>query len=159
MKRQVVIYFSNTGHTRSVAEKVASATGAMLIELKAQQPYTAADLDWQDTTSRSTLETKDETSRPAFQPLTLTEKTLIQQADVVYLGSPLWWGYVPHIVNTLVETGMLRGKLVWTFCTSGSTPINKAAQRLSEQYPAVNWQEGRRFTTTIDCQEVENWLR
>lgn len=156
MHKQVILYFSNTGHTQAVAQKIAAVTGAKLLQLNAKQPYTDADLDYDDATSRTSLETADETSRPAIQT---PDMTALREADTIYLGSPLWWGQVPHVINTLVETDVLRGKRVWQFCTSGSTAITKAAKTLRADYPAVRWEPAHRFTSTITGQEVEAWLK
>lgn len=156
MSKQVILYFSNTGHTQAVAEKIAAVTGAQLLPIQPQQPYTAADLDYNDPTSRTSLETQDETSRPA---IVLPDKRTITQADTIYLGSPLWWGQVPHVINTLLETGLFRCKDVRQFCTSGETPITKSTAKLTTDYPAINWGPSQRFTSTITGGDVEAWLK
>lgn len=156
MAKQVILYFSNTGHTEAVAQKIAAVTGAQLVSLQAEQPYTAADLDWNDPTSRTSLETHDSTSRPG---VVVPNERLIAQTDTIFLGSPLWWGQVPHVINTLLETGLFRCKDVRQFCTSGSTPIAKSTATLKTAYPAINWGPSHRFTTAITGQEVEDWLK
>jgi len=156
MSKQVIIYFSNTGHTAAVAQKIAAVTGAQLVQLQAEQPYTPADLDYKDPTSRTSLETHDETSRPA---IVVPDKTLIANADRIYLGSPLWWGQVPHVINTLLETGFFRCKDVRQFCTSGETPITKSTAKLTTDYPAINWGPSQRFTSAITGTAVEDWIK
>jgi len=156
MSKQGILYFSNTGHTKAVAEKIAAVSGAQLLPIQAEQPYTAADLDYNDPTSRTSLETHDDTSRPG---IVAPDKRLIAQADTIYLGSPIWWGQVPHVVNTLLETGYFRCKDVRQFCTSGETPIDKSTAKLTTDYPAINWGPSHRFTSAITGQEVEAWLK
>ncbi|MFC6259594.1 flavodoxin [Levilactobacillus fujinensis] len=156
MPKQIVLYFSCTGHTAVVAQKISRVTGAQLVPLEPQQPYTSDDLDWHNPTSRVSLESADDTVRPAIQ---LPNQRLLEQADTVYLGAPIWWSQVPHVVNTLLETNLLRGKTVWQFCTSSSTPIAVANDRLRCAYPGIHWQPGRRFTHAINGHEVEAWLK
>lgn len=66
MRKTLVAYFSASGVTRRVAEKLAAATGSDLYEIKPAEPYSHADLNWQDKRSRSSVEMNDPSSRPAL---------------------------------------------------------------------------------------------
>ena len=117
MSKKLVAYFSPTGTTAKAAQAVADAVGADMFEIKPAVPYTAADLDWMDSRSRSTLEMKDDSSRPA-----IAEKCAsMAEYDVVYLGFPIWWYVAPTIVNAFLESYDLSGKTVVVFATSGTS--------------------------------------
>ena len=106
MKKTLVVYFSATGTTKGAAQKLAKEHNADLYEIAPEQPYTAADLDWRDKGSRSTLEMKDKSSRPAIKGRCEN----IAQYDTVWIGFPVWWYTAPTIVNTFIEAHDLSGK-------------------------------------------------
>ena len=111
--KTLVAYFSATGTTKGVAQQLAEVAGADIHEIKPEKPYTDADLDWQDKQSRSTIEMKDKSSRPA-----ITDKlTNMQEYDVVYVGFPIWWYTCPTIINTFMESYDFKGKTVIPFAT------------------------------------------
>lgn len=96
MDKTLVAYFSATGTTAGVAKKLAEAAGAALYEIKPQELYTAADLNWQDKNSRSSVEMADKSSRPE-----LADKNApISDYDTLFLGFPIWWHVAPTIINT-----------------------------------------------------------
>ena len=154
MKKVLVAYFSASGVTRGVAQTLAEVAGADLHEIKPAQPYTDADLDWRDKESRSTLEMKDKSSRPA-----ITGK-LKNMADykVVYVGFPIWWYTCPTIINTFMEAYDLTGKTVIPFATSGGSSIEKACADLKEAYPDIRWGEGR-LLNDITKEELQSWVK
>ncbi len=126
MGKTLVAYFSASGTTRSVAEKLAKAAGADLHEIKPEVPYSSADLDWTNKKSRSSVEMDDRSSRPA-----LAEKsTDVSSYDTILLGFPIWWGVAPTIVNTFLEGCDLSGKRIVLFATSGGSPMGKSAAGL-----------------------------
>ena len=135
-EKALVAYFSasETGNTRVLAKKVAEAAGADLYEITPDSLYTAADLDWTVEDSRSTIEMRDSTSRPAIKG------TVENLADynVVYVGFPVWWNSAPHVVNTFFETNDLSGKTIWLFGTSGGTTLAGALKDLKAAYPALD---------------------
>lgn len=137
--KTLVAYFSASGVTEGVAKQMAEASGADLHQIKPEQPYSDADLDWRDEQSRSSLEMKDLKSRPA-----ITDKLENMAAyDTVYIGFPIWWYTAPTIVNTFVEAYDLKGKTLIPFATSGGSTIDKACQDLKATYPDLNWQPGK----------------
>ena len=154
MNKTLVAYFSASGVTRGVAQALAEVAGADLHEIKPAQPYTEADLDWRDKESRSTLEMKDKSSRPA-----ITGK-LKNMADykVVYVGFPIWWYTAPTIINTFMEAYDFTGKTVIPFATSGGSSIEKACADLKEAYPNINWGEGR-LLNDFTKEELQSWVK
>jgi diketogulonate reductase-like aldo/keto reductase/flavodoxin len=144
----LVAYFSATGNTRPVAEKVAEVTGGDLFEIVPAQPYTAADLNY-NTDCRANVEQNDPNARPAI----VSNVENMEQYVAVLIGYPIWWGRAPKIIHTFLETYDLSGKTVATFCTSGSSPHEDATLRDYE--PNATWLEGRRFSGTS---QVEDWV-
>ncbi|MDE5801116.1 MAG: NAD(P)H-dependent oxidoreductase [Paramuribaculum sp.] len=137
--KTLVAYFSATGTTRTAAKQLAEVTGADLFEITPEQPYTAADLDWTDSTSRSSVEMHDLNSRPAIA----AKVENMADYDTVFLGFPIWWYVAPTIINTFVESNNLEGKTVVCFATSGGSPIDPCVDALRKQYPTINWTDGR----------------
>ena len=151
--KTLVAYFSATGTTKGVAQQLAEVAGADIHEIKPEKPYTDADLDWQDKQSRSTIEMKDKSSRPA-----ITNKLAnMQEYDVVYVGFPIWWYTCPTIINTFMESYDFKGKTVIPFATSGGSSIKRACEDLKTAYPDVNWKEGKLLNGTSK-EEMENWI-
>lgn len=151
--KTLVAYFSATGTTEKVARQVAEAAGADLYKIDPVQPYTTADLDWTNKSSRSTVEMKDPKSRPAI-------KKTLKNADaysVVYIGFPIWWYTAPTIINTFIETYNLNGKTVIPFATSGGSTVSKAAEDLKNAYPKINWKEGATLNRA-DKKDIEKWV-
>ena len=138
MAKTLIAYFSASGITAKVAEEMAKATGADLHEIRPAEPYTAADLDWRDKKSRSTLEMTDPASRPA-----LAEKVQdMGQYDTVFVGFPIWWGVEPRIVDTFLEGYDFSGKTMIPFATSGGSGMPYAQKHLESQYPGLTWKTG-----------------
>jgi len=138
--KTIVVYFSATGTTKSAAQKLAKETGASLWEIEAAEPYTAADLDWRNKKSRSSVEMQDEEARP-----TIKQCTDITPYETVYVGFPIWWGVCPRIINSWIDNNLsqLEGKKLIPFATSGSSGIEPAVEYLKKTYPDLNWQKGK----------------
>ena len=139
MKKTLVAYFSATGTTKRAAEKLAKEFDADLYEIQPAQPYTAADLNWQDKQSRSTLEMKDKSSRPAIKGTCAS----IAQYDIIWIGFPVWWYTAPTIINTFIEAHDLSGKTLCVFATSGGSNVTGSANDLKKAYPQYTWGESR----------------
>lgn len=150
----LVAYFSATGTTRRVAADLADVMGATLYEITPEIPYTQADLDWTDKNSRSTVEMKDASSRPAIKG----EVADMEEYDTVFLGYPIWWYVAPTIINTFVESHDLKGKKVICFATSGGSPVKPCVDNLRKQYPDIDWQEGR-LLNRVSKKELQNWKK
>ena len=119
MSRKLVAYFSATGVTAKVAELIADAAGADVYQIQPEVPYTAADLNWMDKNSRSSVEMNDKKIRPAMVKRNLQ----IEDYDVVFLGFPIWWYVAPTIVNTFLESFDFAGKKIILFATSGGSGL------------------------------------
>lgn len=126
MSKKLVAYFSAGGITADAAKKIAQGANADLYEIRPEVPYTAADLNWQDKNSRSSVEMNDRTFRPA-----LADKNAnAEEYDVIFLGFPIWWYTAPTIINTFLESYEISGKTIILFATSGSTGFDKSAADL-----------------------------
>lgn len=139
MSKKLVAYFSASGVTKAVAERLAKAIGADLFEIKPKTPYTRADLDWTNKKSRSSIETNNPDCRPEIA------ETLANMDDynTVFLGFPIWWYVAPKIIDTFVESYDFSGKTVITFATSGGSGMGKATEVLKSLCPAANWKNGK----------------
>lgn len=151
-QKVLVAYFSASGTTKGVAQQLAEVAGADLHEIKPEQPYTDADLDWQDKQSRSSVEMQNKSSRPA-----ITAKLQnMKDYDVVYVGFPIWWYTCPTIINTFMEAYDFQGKTVIPFATSGGSSIKKACADLKAAYPNLNWKEGKLLNRATKA-ELQKW--
>ena len=139
MKKTLIVYFSATGNTKAAAQKLATEFNADLYEITPGVPYTAADLNWRDKNSRSTLEMKDKSSRPAIQG----KCENIADYDTVWIGFPIWWYTAPTIVNTFIEAHDLSGKTLNVFATSGGSGVKDSYNDLKKAYPQYKWGEKR----------------
>ena len=137
--KTLVAYFSATGTTERVAKMLAEVAGADLYRIEPETPYTAADLDWNDKNSRSTLEMHDPKSRPAIKG----RCERMADYDIVYIGFPIWWYTAPTIINTFIESYDLKGKTLIPFATSGGSTIKKSADDLKKAYPELSWGTAR----------------
>ena len=151
--KTLVAFFSATGTTTALAEKVAAVTGGDLYEIKPEVPYTSADLGWTVKTSRSSVEMADKASRPAIV------KDLENAGDygTIYIGFPVWWYTAPTIINTFLETYDFSGKNVVFFATSGGSTVDKANAQFKEQYPAIKWTAGKVLNRATD-EDVKAWV-
>lgn len=150
--KTLVTYFSASGNTERAARKIAAATGADLMAIEPVQAYTAADLDWTDTTSRSTIEMKNPSQRPAVKPATRD----IKEYDVVYIGFPIWWYTAPTVINSFIESNDLTGAILVPFATSGGSTIDRAQADLRQAYPNLRWADGRLVNRMSD-KAIADW--
>ena len=136
-KTTLVAYFSATGTTKAAAEKLAQVVDADLHEIQPEQPYTDADLDWRNQQSRSSVEMKDKSSRPAIK----NKVDNMDQYTTIYIGYPIWWYIAPTIINTFVEQYNLEGKTVIPFFTSGGSEAGETMKYLTPSAPKANWKD------------------
>ena len=151
----LVVYFSATGTTKGVAEKLAEGLNADLYEIVPEQPYTDADLDYNDRSSRTSQETDD----PACRPAIAGELPDLTGYDTVFIGYPIWWGDVPRIVSGFVENIDLSGKTVAVFFTSGGSGLGSSMKHLEQQAGAGTWLEGKRFSPAAAADDLAAWAR
>lgn len=150
----LVAYFSATGTTKAVAEQIALATGGELLEIAPAQPYTAADLNWRDKQSRSTIEMKDESARPAIKKA----KANLDGYETVYVGFPVWWYVAPRIINTFLEAYDFTGKAIIPFATSGGSGIAGCTKALRATYPNLKIEDGK-LLNYPSYDEIEEWVK
>lgn len=148
----LVAYFSATGTTKGVAEQIAALTGGDLYEIVPAKPYTDADLNYNDSSSRSTIEMDDPNARPEIGG----EELSLDGYATLYLGYPIWHGQAPRIMRTFVERYDLDGLTVIPFCTSGGSGLSTDGIR--DLAAGANWLEGRRFTGGASRSDVESWV-
>ena len=151
--KTLVAYFSATGTTKALAEKIAKATGGDLYEIKPEVKYTAEDLDWRVKTSRSSVEMADKNSRPEF----IKDLENADQYGTIFIGFPVWWYTAPTIINTFIEAYGFEGKTVVFFATSGGSTIDKANAQFKTQYPKISWKAGKVLNGASD-QDVKAWI-
>ena len=137
--RILVAYFSASGTTARAAKAIAQAVGGDLYEIRPAVPYTAADLDWTNKKSRSSVEMND----PACRPAIAAPVENMDQYDTVFVGFPIWWYVEPRIVDTFLERSDFSGKTVIPFATSGGSGIEKAERSLKSHCPQANWKKGK----------------
>ncbi len=153
--KTLVAYFSAGGATKRIAEAVAKAADADLFEIKPREPYTSADLDWQDKQSRSSIEMGDPTSRPELDH----DLTSVAGYEAVVLGFPIWWYTAPHIVETFLEGHDFAGKTMAVFCTSGSSGLGDTIPTLQRSVSFdTRWRPGKRFAANAGDAEIVQWV-
>lgn len=166
-KKIVILYFSATGTTKAVAKKITKNINGKLIEIKAADAYTSADIDWTDDNSRVTKEHNSASSpakssvRPKIKNLSAIKKA-VKKADVVYIGYPIWWGEAPHIVYSLVENISLKKKTVIPFCTSMSSGLGSSAKNLKKNAivsKKTKWLKGRNFYDIPSQKKINKWIK
>ena len=150
----LVVYFSATGTTKGVAEKIAAITGADTYEIKAAQEYTDADLNWNDSNSRSTKEQNDSSVRPEIG----SEAISLDGYTTIYIGYPIWWGEEPRIMDTFVESHSFDGITMIPFCTSSSSGIGRSGQNLADNAGIGTWLDGKRFGAGASEDEIRSWI-
>lgn len=151
--KALVAYFSAGGVTAKVASRLASAIGAELYEIKPETAYTAADLDWRNKQSRSTIEMSDKSCRPALAD----NLAPVTDADVVFIGYPIWWYREPSIIDSFLEAYDFSGKKIVPFATSGSSDMGVEAQARMKEITGADVDAGKRFSADADESELKMW--
>lgn len=152
--KRLVAYFSASGVTAKLAKALAEAADAELFEIQPAQPYTAADLDWMNKKSRSSVEM----NTPGFRPEVKNTVDNMEQYDTVFVGFPIWWYIAPAIINTFLERYDFSGKTVIPFATSGGSGMGKTEAALKESCSAeTKWKPGKCIKTT-DINSLKSWI-
>ena len=154
--KTLVVYFSATGSTKTAAEAIAAATGGDLLELEPAEPYTSADLDYNNADSRVSREHDDETLRDVALKTTTADNWA--DYDTVYIGYPIWWGTAAWPVDTFVKANDFTGKTVIPFCTSASSGLGQSGTLLAEAAGTGEWLEGARFSYGTEEADVQAWI-
>lgn len=154
MNKNLVCYFSATGTTKEVAEKIASIINADLFAIEPVNKYTSEDLDWTNKQSRSSIEMVDETSRPAIKNIVAN----ITEYQNVVIGLPVWWYKEPAIIDTFIEENNLSNKQVYVYVTSGGSTVDGSLESLRQKYPNINFVSGKRLGMNIEEQAILDWF-
>lgn len=153
MSRKLVAYFSASGVTANVAEKLSEAIGADLYAIEPEVPYTKADLDWMDKKSRSTIEMNNPASRPAIAG----KRDNMNDYDTVFVGFPIWWYVAPTIINTFLESYDLTGKTIIPFATSGGSDMGKTNEKLLPSCKGAKLLNGKVFKASVSGADLAKW--
>ena len=148
----LVLYFSATGTTRKVAERIADKSGSDLIEIVPKEKYTSDDLNY-NSDCRANREQNDDKARPEIK-----NKIDISKYNTIYLGYPIWWGTNPRIILTLLDSYDFSNKVIIPFCTSGSSGISTSVNDLRKYNNKLNIKDGKRFTTSDSDQVIEDFI-
>ena len=154
MSKTLVAYFSASGVTARLAEKVAKVVNGDLYEIVPAKPYTAADLDWTNDKSRSSVEMKNKSFRPEISG----KAENMSDYDTIYLGFPIWWYVAPTIINTFLESYNLKGKTVITFATSGGSGMGKTNEKLTPSCPGAKLLHGKVFNSYSSKADLSAWV-
>ena len=153
MTKALVAYFSASGVTAGVAEKLAKAVEADLYEIAPEVPYTKADLNWMNKKSRSSVEMNDRSSRPAIG----TAVDNMDQYDTVFVGFPVWWYREPSIIDTFMESYDFAGKTIIPFATSGGSGLGDSYKNLQALAPGAKVINGERFPASASEEKLKDW--
>ena len=151
--KALVTYFSASGMTVGVSERLAQAIGAPIYEIKPEVPYTKADLDWTNKNSRSTVEMEDKSCRPALADT----QAPVADADIIFVGYPVWWYREPSIIDSFLEAYDFSGKAIVLFATSGSSDIGQEAPVRASQIAKTEVKASRRFSSNASTDELKDW--
>ena len=149
----LVAYFSASGETEKLARTIAGVTGGALFEIAPEPAYTAADLDWMDKKSRSTIEMNNPASRPAIAG----KRDNMNDYDTVFVGFPIWWYVAPTIINTFLESYDLTGKPIIPFATSGGSDMGKTNEKLLPSCKGAKLLNGKVFKASVSGADLAKW--
>ena len=153
MSKALVAYFSASGVTGELAKRLADGIGADLFQIQPEIPYTEADLNWQNSKSRSSIEMNDRGCRPAIS----SKVENMAQYDVVFVGFPVWWYREPSIIDTFMEAYDFSGKTVVPFATSGMSAIGDSGKNMQELAKGAKVVSGKRFGSGASVEEMKSW--
>lgn len=154
MSNKIVAYFSASGVTKKVAQKISESIGSDIFEITPQELYTKEDLDWTNKQSRSSVEMQNKSFRPAIK-----ETIYLDSYDVIILGFPVWWYTAPTIINTFIEENFVENKDIYVFVTSGGSGVTDSFNNLKEQYPNNRWIDAKRLNTGVSEEFIKEWIK
>lgn len=153
MSKTLVSYFSASGITKKVAEKVATLVNCDLFEIEPKERYTDDDLNWMNKQSRSSIEMNNN-----IKPEIANKVSNLEEYDTVCLGFPIWWYKEPTIIDKFLEENNMDGKKIYVFVTSGSSSIDSTYKSLKNNFPNLNFVSGKRFTLTDSDESIKNFI-
>ncbi len=152
--KAVIVYFTHSGNTELAAKNLNAVTGANMVRLMPEQPYSSEDVDWVNEQSRCTREHLDQSLRPAIKPVDVD----FAKVDTVFIGFPIWWHEEPAVIRTFLDdyNDQLKGKVLYPFCTSYESPMSEADATLRKNYPDYDWKTGLRFPAKPE--QIKDWI-
>ncbi len=154
MSKILVSYFSASGVTKSLAERIANAVNGDLFEIEPKEKYTDDDLDWTNSKSRSSIEMKE-----GVKPEIANKVSNLEEYDTIALGFPIWWYKEPTIINKFLEENDMTGKKIYVFVTSGSSSVDSTYKSITSDFPNLNFVDGKRFTGRETEDEFKDWIK
>ena len=154
MSKKLVAYFSASGSTARLANTLASAADAALYEIRPAVPYERKDLNWMDQSARSTVEMQDKNCRPELKD----HDAPVAEADVVFLGFPIWWYREPSLIDSFLDAYDFSGKTVVPFLTSGGSDLGEGQERIAALAKGATVLKGKRFSARASENELKNWI-
>ncbi len=152
--RRLVAYFSASGSTAKLAKTLSAAADAALYEIKPAVAYERRDLNWMDKKSRSTVEMQDPSCRPALADAAAP----VEEADVIFLGFPIWWYREPSLIDSFLEAYDFSGKTIVPFFTSGGSGLGEGQGRIEKLAGGARVLPGRRFSARASEGELKGWI-
>ncbi|MBQ3307903.1 MAG: NAD(P)H-dependent oxidoreductase [Bacilli bacterium] len=153
MSKILISYFSASGTTKKVAEKVAASVSGDLFEIEPKEKYTEEDLNWMNKESRSSIEMNNN-----IKPEIENKVSNLEEYDTICLAFPIWWYKEPTIIDKFLEENDMTGKKIYVFVTSGSSTIDSTYKSLQNNFPNLNFVSGKRFTGNEKEEEYKTWL-
>ncbi len=152
--KSVIIYFTHSGNTELAAKEIAAVTGAKMIRLMPEEPYSSEDVDWVNEQSRCTQEHLNQSLRPAIKPVDVN----FAETDTVFISFPIWWHEEPAVIRTFLDNyrEQLKGKTLYPFCTSYESPMSEADTTLRKGFPDLNWKTGLRLPAKPE--QIKKWI-
>lgn len=152
--KSVIIYFTHSGNTELAAKQVAEVTGAKMIRLLPEQPYSSEDVNWTNEQSRCTQEHLNQSLRPTIKPIGVD----FTKIDTVFVGFPIWWHEEPAVIRTFLDEygKQLKGRVILPFCTSYESPMSEADASLKKGYPSLGIRKGLRLPAKPE--QIKKWI-
>lgn len=153
MNKKLICYFSATGTTKRVSEKISQIIGGDLFSIEPVSPYTSDDLDWTNKNSRTSLEVANDN--------VVEIKKGVENIDdyqKIILGFPVWWYKEPRIIDCFLDENQLEGKNIYVFVTSGGSTVTDSLENLREKYPNLRFVSGKRLDLSIKDEEILDWI-
>ena len=154
MSKKLVAYFSASGSTSRLAQTLAAAADADIYQICPAVPYEKKDLNWMDKKARSTVEMAD----PACRPEMVDVNAPVADADVIFLGFPIWWYREPSIIDTFLDAYDFSGKTIVPFYTSGMSPLGEGQERIAALAKGATVLPGKRFSGRASEKELKDWI-
>lgn len=153
MSKVLVAYFSASGTTAQLAQRLAEAIGADLHEIQPEAPYTNADLDWRSQSCRA----REEMHNKTFRPAVANKVANMAQYQTIFVAFPIWWYVAPTIVNSFLEQYDLTGKTIIPLATSGRSGMGDTNKELEVSCPGADLREGKRFPADAGGETLKAW--